>query len=399
MKFFKCHSQKMKGDKVICLQEKFTDIGPDVFDGLCAEYIAFADTTKIIRNYAFSGMGKCCVYLPKSIEEIEPLAFENMNPSVTFYCGEGSVAEQVCIEHGLKINYDIDEMFKLIAEQKEEELKIAEQRLREEQRFREEQKLKEEREERKRLEEEERKEKERLKKEEKEKEEKEKTELIKKSIVLLKNHKTELSRTEKDDDSANISKERKIKVYVFDDINGEKSDFVNYEDLPEKGKVQIENNEIYIHCKYTENKPHSRFVSKEEYYALVSGLNAGNNVTVYVFDDASGEKKQEIEKAELPESVLKKAVDGKVYIYQTIKNGKKTSSFVSKTEYEELKNHFRKTVQNKSFTCPFCKKEISESDKFCPFCGRGVENIKTCSHCGAANYNDDNFCSLCGKKL
>ena len=33
MKFFKCHSQKMKDDKVICLQDKFTDIGPDVFDG------------------------------------------------------------------------------------------------------------------------------------------------------------------------------------------------------------------------------------------------------------------------------------------------------------------------------------------------------------------------------
>ena len=71
MKFFKCHSQKMKDDKVICLQDKFTDIGPDVFDGFCVEYIILADTTQVIRNYAFSGIGKCCIYLPKAIREIE----------------------------------------------------------------------------------------------------------------------------------------------------------------------------------------------------------------------------------------------------------------------------------------------------------------------------------------
>lgn len=64
MKFFKCHSQKMKDDKVICLQDKFTDIGPDVFDGFCVEYIILANTTKVIRNYAFSGIGSVAFICP-----------------------------------------------------------------------------------------------------------------------------------------------------------------------------------------------------------------------------------------------------------------------------------------------------------------------------------------------
>ena len=129
MKFFKCHSQKLKDDKVICLQDKFTDIGPDVFDGFCVEYIVLADTTKAIRNYAFAGTGKCCIYLPKSITEIEPFAFENISSETVFYCVKGSYAEEVCLENKLTINYDTSEIHRLVEEQKkqfEEQRQLAE---------------------------------------------------------------------------------------------------------------------------------------------------------------------------------------------------------------------------------------------------------------------------------
>jgi hypothetical protein len=50
----------MKDDKFICLQDKLTDIGPDVFEGFKAEYIIFGDGTKVLtRFYATSdGEGK-----------------------------------------------------------------------------------------------------------------------------------------------------------------------------------------------------------------------------------------------------------------------------------------------------------------------------------------------------
>ena len=48
MKFFKCHSQKLKDEKIIRLQDKFTDIGPDVFSGCAAKYILLAETTTAI---------------------------------------------------------------------------------------------------------------------------------------------------------------------------------------------------------------------------------------------------------------------------------------------------------------------------------------------------------------
>ena len=118
MKFFKCHSQKMKNEKIICLEDKYTDIGPDVFDGFEVEYIILADTTKIIRDYAFSGLGKCSVYLPKSVSEIEPLAFENTNPLVTFYCSNGSYAAKICNNNNLTVNYNINEIFEIVEEKK-----------------------------------------------------------------------------------------------------------------------------------------------------------------------------------------------------------------------------------------------------------------------------------------
>ena len=60
MKFFKCHSQKMKDDRIIRLQDKFTDIGPDVFSGCAARYILLAETTTAIRDFAFSNVIYIC---------------------------------------------------------------------------------------------------------------------------------------------------------------------------------------------------------------------------------------------------------------------------------------------------------------------------------------------------
>ena len=136
MKFFKCHSQKMKDDKIICMQDKFTDIGPDVFDGFAAEYIIFADTTVAIRNYAFSGLGKCNIYMPKSISEVEPYAFENIDPNTVFYCARGSYAEKICTENQLNIDNDTRKIFDVVQEYKkqeeEQQRQIEEQRKKEE---------------------------------------------------------------------------------------------------------------------------------------------------------------------------------------------------------------------------------------------------------------------------
>ncbi len=331
MKFFKCHSQKMKDDKVICLQDKFTDIGPDVFSGFAVEYIILADTTKVLRNYAFAGLGKCNIYLPKAIEEIEPLAFENIDANTTFFCVKGSYADQKCIEYGLIINYDTREIFNLVEEQKqlvekqkelvaEQERLVAEQkRLVEEQK----QMLAEQ----KRKEEEE--------KARKEAEEKAEAERKKKEAELAEKKKQEQIELE-------AKKNRKVKVYVYDDIKGERSDLLTYEDLPDEAKLCVADNELYIHCKYINNKESNSFVSKKQYYLQFH-----------------------------PEL-----------------NGEKTSNASTVTKTAVQAN-----------ACPFCKKDLLESDMFCPYCGRKVKNIKICNQCGEPNDLEDNFCSNCGSKM
>jgi len=391
MKFFKCHSQKMKDDKVICLQDKFTDIGPDVFDGFCVEYIILADTTQVIRNYAFSGIGKCSIYLPKTISEIEPMAFENMNPDTTFYCTKGSYAEQICIEHGLIINYDTAEIYRLVDEQKklvEEQKKLVEdqKRLVEEQ---------------KRLVEEQK----RLLEEQRLKEEQEKAERARLELEAKK----EEERRRAEEEAQN----RKVKVFVYDDLKGERSDLVKFDDLPDAGKAQVVNEEIYIHCVYVNNKEKNSFISKIQYEELVSNAKQAEidqkasanvqleNVKIFSFDDASGEKIQQIKYTELPESWKSHVINGEVYIHKTIRDGQKKSIYKTKQEYERIKSEAASTEKKVKVlnVCPFCKNELLESDMFCPFCGRKVKNIKICSQCGEPNDKDDNFCSNCGTKM
>lgn len=246
MKFFKCHSQKMKNDKVICLQDKFTDIGPDVFSGFAAEYIILADTTKTVRSYAFSGLGKCSIYLPEAIEEIEPLAFENIASDTTFFCKKGSCAERVCIEHGMTVSYDISKIFSLAEEQRklveeQKQLVCEQQRLVEEH---------------KRLIEEQK----RMLEEQNRKEEEKRAE----------SHAEEEQRKKPESEALSKSDET-VKLFVYDEENGEKIKSVKSAEFPEKGKSHIVNGEVYIVKTMVNGKTKSRFVSKIEYDQIKTG--------------------------------------------------------------------------------------------------------------------------------
>lgn len=246
MKFFKCHSQKMKNDKVICIQDKFTDIGPDVFSGFAAEYIILSDTTKAVRNYAFSGLGKCSIYLPEAIEEIEPSAFENIASDTTFFCVKGSYAEKICIEHGLIISNDVNEIFNLAEEQR----KLVEEQ---KQLVREQQRLVEEH---KRLIEEQKS----ILEEQKRKEEEERA--VKR---------TEAEERKQTASKAESESDETVKLFVYDERNGEKIKVVKSAEFPEKGKSHIADGEVYIVKTVINGKIRSRFASKSEYNQIKSG--------------------------------------------------------------------------------------------------------------------------------
>ncbi len=108
MKFYKVHAAKYKDSKVLFIPEQFDEIGPDVFSQTNFEYIILSRKVKMIKNHAFSDLKKCKVYLPKTIEEIEPLAFEDIDERNEFYCIKDSVAYKACIENQLKVNEDVE---------------------------------------------------------------------------------------------------------------------------------------------------------------------------------------------------------------------------------------------------------------------------------------------------
>ena len=132
MKFYKCHSAKFKKLNVLFLPEQFDEIGPDAFVQTQFEIIVLSRKVKIIRNHAFSGLKKCKVYLPKTITEIEPLAFEDIDIGNEFYCVRDSEAFKICTENCLNINEDVDpfleyaEQLWLAQEQKENQRKTEE---------------------------------------------------------------------------------------------------------------------------------------------------------------------------------------------------------------------------------------------------------------------------------
>lgn len=108
MKFYKVHAAKFKAYKVFFVPEQFDEIGPDAFSQTNFDIIVLSRKVKTIKNHAFSDLKRCKVYIPKTVGEIEPLAFENIDIGNEFYCVSGSEAFKLCVENDLKVNEDIE---------------------------------------------------------------------------------------------------------------------------------------------------------------------------------------------------------------------------------------------------------------------------------------------------
>lgn len=132
MKFYKVHAAKFKTHKVFFVPEQFDEIGPDAFSQTNFDIIVLSRKVKTIKNHAFSDLKRCKVYIPKTVSEIEPLAFENIDIGNEFYCVNGSEAFKLCVENELKVNEDIEtfiEHAEALKLEEEKQLKaIAEQK-------------------------------------------------------------------------------------------------------------------------------------------------------------------------------------------------------------------------------------------------------------------------------
>ena len=49
--------------------------------------------------------------------------------------------------------------------------------------------------------------------------------------------------------------------------------------------------------------------------------------------------------------------------------------------------------------CSYCKKEIQEGSKYCPYCGQKLEQVIKCPNCGNSIRQGDVFCMSCGCKV
>lgn len=131
MKFYKVHAAKFKTQKVFFMPEQYDEIGPDAFSQTNFDIIVLSRKVKTIKNHAFSDLRRCKVYIPKTVSEIEPLAFENIDIGNEFYCVNGSEAFKLCLENDLKVNEDIETFIEYAENLKLEEEKhlkvIAEQ--------------------------------------------------------------------------------------------------------------------------------------------------------------------------------------------------------------------------------------------------------------------------------
>ena len=107
MRFYKVHAAKFKNDKVIFLADQFNEIGPDAFAQTEFEYIMLSDKVTIIRDHAFSNVRDCSIYIPASVETIDPLAFESMGSFNLIYCVKGSYAYNRCRELGITVDTDV----------------------------------------------------------------------------------------------------------------------------------------------------------------------------------------------------------------------------------------------------------------------------------------------------
>lgn len=107
MKFYKVHAAKFKNDKVIFMGEQFNEIGPDAFTQTEFEFIMLSDKVTIIRDHAFSNVRNCSIYIPASVEEIEPFSFEGMGSFNIVYCVKDSYAYNRCNELGVTVDTDV----------------------------------------------------------------------------------------------------------------------------------------------------------------------------------------------------------------------------------------------------------------------------------------------------
>ncbi len=141
MKFYKCHSTKFKNDKVFVMPEQFTEIGPDAFLQTNFEIIIICDNVTTIRDHAFSQISDCSIFVPTSVTEIEPLAFEGMGSYNVIFCEKNSTVHKTCIELDLNFDNDIGEIrrkaveIKEIEEKKKKEAEERERQLREAERI------------------------------------------------------------------------------------------------------------------------------------------------------------------------------------------------------------------------------------------------------------------------
>lgn len=144
MKFYKVHAAKFKNDKVIFMGEQFNEIGPDAFAQTEFEFIMLSDKVTIIRDHAFSNVRNCSVFIPASVEEIEPFSFEGMDSFNITYCVKDSYAYNRCNELGVTVDTDVaacisnakktketDEQNKRIAANREAEQREAERIIKE----------------------------------------------------------------------------------------------------------------------------------------------------------------------------------------------------------------------------------------------------------------------------
>lgn len=107
MKFYKVHAAKFKNDKVIFMGEQFDEIGPDAFVQTEFEFIMLSDKVTIIRDHAFSNVRNCSVFIPASVEEIEPFSFKGMGSFNIIYCVKDSYAYNRCNELGVTVDTDV----------------------------------------------------------------------------------------------------------------------------------------------------------------------------------------------------------------------------------------------------------------------------------------------------
>ncbi|MBE7036596.1 MAG: hypothetical protein E7403_04820 [Ruminococcaceae bacterium] len=442
MKFFKCHSQKMKDDKLICLQDKFTDIGPDVFDGFAVENLILANTTLVIRDYAFSGLGKCNIYLPKSIREIEPYAFENIHAETVFYCVPGSFAEKTCLQYDLQVNNDTAKLFELVEQQKkaeEEERERVRREAEEKARREAEEKARQEAEERAKREAEEKarreaEEAERAKREAEEKARREAEEIErakreaeeqarKAEEAKAKREEAERARKEAEnteDDMAEQARKAEEAKAKREEAERAKKEADNTDDdmaeqarkaeeakakreEAERAKKEAENvdDDMAEQARKAEEAIAKREAAEKAKLEAEAKVKTGDavgqtvpedSIAIHIFDERKGVSSRIVKAAELPEAVKTKVVNREICMCCKYVDGNEETSFITKDEFLKLSG------QNKPKEVAKEQREERKEPVITPSVASD-EVFVNCPHCNKLVHDGDKFCIHCGKRI